>query len=392
MGKTTIYLITEKSKTMKILLIANYILSNQQSMQHYARLLSEGLAKSGYNVRVIYPKTFSVKGSQAEHGLNKWLGYCDRFLFFRRQLREAMIWADIVHICDHSNSMYSNWIDKPVVITCHDVMAIKSAKGLIENNKVGFTGKIFQKWIEAGLKNCSHIFCVSNKTQEELTKTIAIPIERTTVINNALNYSYSPMCKEEAFELIQRKCKNLNPDFFFHLGGNQWYKNRKGVVEIYEKLIKHSEFKDHQLVLAGKGWPKGLRDKIKSLKIEDKVIEVNNLKNEEIRAFYSASTALIFPSLEEGFGWPLAEAQACGCIVATNGIAPMTEVGGKAAIYFDPSQPTEAAEIIKKKLSDHVSLKNMGLENAKRFSTEKMIASYITGYKKILMDGSEKQQ
>jgi glycosyltransferase involved in cell wall biosynthesis len=89
---------------------------------------------------------------------------------------------------------------------------------------------------------------------------------------------------------------------------------------------------------------------------------------------------MIFPSLQEGFGWPIAEAQACGAIVATTVRAPMTEVGGDAAIYFNPENPDQAAEIIFSNLAEKKDWSHLGAENTKRFSTETMISSYIEGY------------
>ena len=64
------------------------------------------------------------------------------------------------------------------------------------------------------------------------------------------------------------------------------------------------------------------------------VIPLTNVDNETLRALYSAAELLLFPSLEEGFGWPIVEAQACGCRVVTSQKAPMTEAGGDAAFYL----------------------------------------------------------
>ncbi|MDP2608080.1 MULTISPECIES: glycosyltransferase family 1 protein [unclassified Oceanobacter] len=368
---------------MKILIVANYALSHQESMQRFAKMLEDGLLTEGHEVQVIRPEAILCKGSQAEHGLNKWLGYIDRFILFRWQLKQAARWADVVHICDHSNAMYAKWVNRPSLVTCHDLMAIQSALGLIKINKTGFTGRIFQQWIASGLQVCSHVACVSKNTQDELIKTLEVPVEKTSIAYNALNYPYSPMLQDQAWALIHKRLPDLKPPYFFHLGGNQWYKNRKGVVEIYYKLIQHPEYSDHRLVLAGKPWPDDLKDKISTLAIKNQVVEINDLTNEEIRAFYSVAEALIFPSLQEGFGWPIAEAQACGCKVITTGRAPMTEVGGDAAIYIEPERLDEAAEIIFSQLHAEDNLEYKSLENAKRFSMKFMIASYEAGYNQI---------
>eukprot|EP00918_Siedleckia_nematoides_P076052 GHVU01166380.1.p1 GENE.GHVU01166380.1~~GHVU01166380.1.p1 ORF type:complete len:378 (-),score=6.54 GHVU01166380.1:202-1335(-) len=370
---------------MKILLIANYTLSHQQSMQRFTKMLQEGLLVEGHDVRVIRPEPILCRGKQAEHGMHKWLGYVDRFFLFRRYLKQEAKWADVVHICDHSNAMYAKWINKPTLVTCHDVLAIQSALGLIEKNITGFTGRILQKWIASGLQKSSHVACVSENTQVELIKTLNIPIEKTSIAYNALNYPYKPMFPDESWALLHKRLPNLKTGYFFHLGGNQWYKNRKGVAEIFSQLIHYPEYKNHKLVLAGKPWPNDLIDKVNLLGIENQVIEISDLTNDEICAFYSTTEALIFPSLQEGFGWPIAEAHACGCKVITTGRAPMTEVGGNAAIYIQPETPELAAEIIYNQLDADKDLPKKSIENANRFSMKTMISAYSTGYKKSCM-------
>jgi glycosyltransferase involved in cell wall biosynthesis len=211
-------------------------------------------------------------------------------------------------------------------------------------------------------------------------KTIQIDKNKTSVAYNALNYPYLPMPKNQALELINERLPELQEPFFFHLGGNQWYKNRKGVAEIFSHIAQFSGYQKHLLILAGKQWPQDLQEKIKTLGIEDRVIAISDLSNEEVRAFYSTCEAMIFPSLEEGFGWPIAEAQACGAIVVTTNRAPMTEVGGNAAINIEPENPKASAEVIVESLSKENDLKKLGIENAKRFSTEEMIQSYLDGY------------
>jgi glycosyltransferase involved in cell wall biosynthesis len=363
-----------------ILLVSNYPLSHQESMQRFTIMLEKGLIAEGYNVKIVRPEPTICKAKNAEYGINKWLGYIDRFVLFRWQLKQAAKWADVVHICDHSNAMYAKWINKPSLVTCHDLLAIQSGLGVIKTNKTGFTGRVFQKWIASGLQACAHVVCVSKNTQDELIKTLDIPGERTSIAYNALNYPYTPMSQDEAWTLLHKRFPDLKPSYFFHLGGNQWYKNRKGVAEIYSQLIQYPEYKNHKLVLAGKPWPDDLKDKVDVLGIKSQVIEISYLTNEEIRAFYSTTAALIFPSLQEGFGWPIAEAQACGCKVITTSRAPMTEVGGDAAIYIEPEIPAQAAEIIYNQLHAEKDLTTKSIENAKRFSMKAMIAAYTAGY------------
>jgi glycosyltransferase involved in cell wall biosynthesis len=109
--------------------------------------------------------------------------------------------------------------------------------------------------------------------------------------------------------------------------------------------------------------------------------------NEDLRALYSLAELVLFPSWAEGFGWPILEAQACGCRVVTTGRPPMTEVGGQAAAYLDPADVADAAEAVRRVLGETDADRNArvraGLANARRFSTDKMIDKYLHIYHEL---------
>ena len=76
------------------------------------------------------------------------------------------------------------------------------------------------------------------------------------------------------------------------------------------------------------------------------VYQLTAVSDANLQALYSLATALLYPSWQEGFGWPIIEAQSCGCPVFTSNRAPMTEVASTAAVYFNPHDPVQAAAII----------------------------------------------
>ena len=83
--------------------------------------------------------------------------------------------------------------------------------------------------------------------------------------------------------------------------------------------------------------------------VADRVKALQKVSHEELRALYASATALLFPSLQEGFGWPVIEAQACGCPVFTSDLAPMNEIGGEGAVYVDPKNPAAIADAIEQR-------------------------------------------
>ena len=129
----------------------------------------------------------------------------------------------------------------------------------------------------------------------------------------------------------------IEEGFILHIGGNQWYKNRLGTCKIYAEfnLLSKNWEKRYPLILAGKKPDNELLEFLKC----NSHLAINFIitpSNKEIQAMYSTASLLLFPSIKEGFRWPILEAMACGCPVVTTKWEPMTEVGGNAAIYIDP--------------------------------------------------------
>jgi glycosyltransferase involved in cell wall biosynthesis len=369
---------------MKVLLVGNYAADKQESMSRFCQVLEVGLKDRGFEVRVTRPEILFARWVSEQSPLRKWLGYIDKIIIFPRRLRKEVAWADVVHICDHSNSYYASAAaSKPSLVTCHDMLAVRSAQGDFPENITGWSGRIYQKLILRGIRKSPYIACVSQATQKDVQRLAGKGSDSVCVVYNGLNYPYTPMSTERAVELLAQRGFKSNRKFLLHVGGNQWYKNRMGVLRIFSELLKYTETSHLDLILAGKTWTDEMRAYIHSNNLQGRVIELNGLANEELRALYSLAKGFIFPSLHEGFGWPVIEAHACGCPVFTTGHPPMTEVGGECAVYIDPRDAGGAAKRIAHALAANEGGGNPAIDNAARFAVKNMLDGYVTMYEKI---------
>ena len=357
---------------MRILLIANYLPDGQQSMQRYAAMLQEGFTGAGHDVRLIRPAALAGKAGE------KWAGYFDKFVLFPSELRRAAEWADVVQICDHSNAIYVKYLAGRLhVITCHDLLAVRSALGEFPDYSTRWSGRRLQGMIVDGLSHARNIVCVSEATRADVERLVPGDERNVTCIYNGLNYPYEPMPREEAARRLEALGLSQDRPFILHVGGNQWYKNREGVLKIFALL--RERVPDLMLVMAGKPWTAEMRELARELRLESSAVERAGVSEEDLRALYSRAEALLFPSLAEGFGWPVAEAQVCGCPVVTSNRAPMTEVGGSVATYVDPLDHESAAMA----LASALGSRGLGKPGA-RFSTAAMIDGYLAFYRSLL--------
>src|ERR1700675_1637185 len=365
---------------MKILLVGNYEPGGQKSMQRFAAMLDSGFRAAGHETRVIRPPV--VAGSLPARGLaGKWLGYIDQFIVFPKLLKRAVGWADVVHICDHSNAFYVKYVRRrPHIVTCHDMLAIRSALGEIVVHRTAWTGKRLQSMILQGLKTIGrsgHISCVSEATRQDLLRITKVPVKSVSRIYNGLNFPFSPQDQSQARAHIEKFGIRRDQRFILHVGGNSWYKNRLGTLKIFSALKAHPEGKDVILVMAGQPFSANMRAYLRTALGSESVIEVVYPTKKKLKALYSAADLMLFTSLQEGFGWPIIEAQACGCPVVTSNRPPMTEVGGEAAVYIDPEKIEAAAATIAARFQGRQSPCEKSLKNVKRFSTSRMIESYL---------------
>ncbi|MBC8009252.1 MAG: glycosyltransferase, partial [Burkholderiales bacterium] len=113
------------------------------------------------------------------------------------------------------------------------------------------------------------------------------------------------------------------------------------------------------------------------------ITHLSGIDGPQLEALYNLAEGLLFPSLAEGFGWPVAEAQACGCPVFASERAPITEVGGSHAVYFDPVDPPAAARIIAAAWPRKHTLTGPAYVSAGRWHPDLMIDAYESLYLRL---------
>jgi len=371
---------------MKVLLVANYEPDGQNSMLAFRRVLERELPRLGCEVRVAAPRE-RVLGLSASPRWRKWLGYVDKFVLFIPSLKRQARWADVVHVTDHSNGMYIPWIqERPNVIACHDVIAIQAARGMVPGWTVGRSGQLFQRLILRGLARADVIACASDLTRRDLLALDVADASKVAIARHGLNDDFSPLPATEAQALLARLGLRPQEPYLLHVGLELPRKNRRGVLETFIALRERAatasrEALVERLVFIGPALDDDLAQLAQRHGITERVTTLQGLSHAEIRAAYSQATALLFPSLQEGFGWPVIEAQACGCPVFTSNLAPMNEIGGDGAVYVDPKNPLAMAEAIEQAAPRLAELRRKGLANAALYTPGQMAAANVAAYR-----------
>jgi glycosyltransferase involved in cell wall biosynthesis len=369
-------------------------------MPRFARMLANGMRKRGHIVEMWMPKP-RFYNLPLPTGMRKWMGYIDQYCLFPAEVLSRLRHCPVDTLFVFSDQALGPWVplvsNQRHVIHCHDFLAQRSALGEIPENLTSWSGRYYQTFIRIGYSRGKNFISVSQNTRNELTRFLpSIPL-CSEVVYNGLNQPFTPYNLKEARALMEIKFNlNLANGYLLHVGGNQWYKNRLGVIEIYEAWRSISKM-ELPLVMIGAPPNASLLKAYAGSSFKADIHLLCGIEDEFVRLAYAGASVFLFPSLAEGFGWPIAEAMASGCPVITTNEAPMTEVAGKAG-FLIPRRPdkglksgiwaVESASVVDKVLNLSSEERNAVVEssllNAKRFDAEAALDRIEAIYQNIL--------
>ena len=371
---------------MKVLLVGNYEFDGSTSMKIWANTLLRELLQLGIDAKLIAPKPIFGRLKPSSSGFGKWLGYCDRFLIFPRALKAAASQADVVHICDHGGAMYALRLrGKPVLVTCHDMLAVRGALGELPEMKASIFGRFLQRWIRHGVRAADLVACVSHFTFHDVRR-ILNQDKNLRVVLNALNYPFQQISPSEADNRLAH-ISGIDRPFVLHVGSSQKRKNREGVLRVFAQVARELDVK---LVLAGEPISTAQVQLARDLKIDGRIVQLCKPHVRIVEALYNRAVALLFPSRYEGFGWPSIEAQACGCPVVASDIPPLVEAVGHSAMLHSLDDEPGMAASIRRLATDSAQreeIRRRGLENVRSgFQTARMMEQYVSLYRELTCD------
>ena len=360
-------------------------------MRRFAQMLLDGFAARGSAAAQIIPASVLGRWLPTWSGVGKWLAYFDKYVLFpfrlRRRVRQLPADA-VVHICDHSNAVYvpaAASAGHPVVVTCHDLGAVRGARGEATDCPATRTGKILQSWIARSLGRADLIVCVSSATRRDVERLIRRPdgtTPETQLVLLGLNAPYRALGPAEADDRL-RTIPGFRPDapYVLNVGSSLRRKNRAGVLRIF--AAAREQWPSLRLVFAGEDLPPDLVALMTRLGVEQAVTQVAGASQEVLEALYSRALALLFPSRFEGFGWPAIEAQACGCPVLSSDAGSLGEVVGESGFVRPPdAEPDFAGELVRlaRDPAARTEWTQRGFANVGRFAADTMIGRYLDLY------------
>ena len=221
-------------------------------------------------------------------------------------------------------------------------------------------------------KRSSRFLAISEFTKREITEILGVPAERIDVVPCACG---EQMCRVTDGHRLQklREKYALPEHFVLFVGNTNPRKNLARLIRAFD--MAKAQGLPHQLIIAGgQGWKFDQESVLSNVHHKEAVRFIGFVPDEDMPALYSAADAFLFPTLYEGFGIPILEAQRCGTPILTSNTSSLPEVGGDGALYVDPYDVADMAHGIQRILEDTAlaaHIMDNGYRNAERFSWEK---------------------
>ncbi|MDO8585333.1 MAG: glycosyltransferase family 1 protein [bacterium] len=232
-------------------------------------------------------------------------------------------------------------------------------------------------------ERAAHLIAVSEYTKYDLVTTWNIPKEKISVIYSGIDTQFRPIATDDSLLREWKKQNNVAFPYLLYLGTLEPRKNITGAIRAFNILKASPQFRDLRLVLAGApGWLYAsiVREAAHS-PYRQHIIFWGPVKTEERVLLYNGSEAFVYPSFFEGFGLPPLEAQACGIPAVVADRTALPEILGGGALYVNPWRTGELADALAEVITNEGlrrTLRDKGLENAKRFSWERAADQTVT--------------
>ncbi|MBI2448224.1 glycosyltransferase family 4 protein [Candidatus Microgenomates bacterium] len=314
-----------------------------------------------------------------------WYGFSEQFFTLPKWLEARL---DLMHFTHFNKSIFYR---KPYVVTIHDLTYSMQKKLRISKlPPIIFEIKhfVYEQAIKDTIRRAKAIVVPTKYSKKDIIKKYNIKSDTVAVTYESVDKDFAKLGSKRILENLKKRF-NIHYPYFIYIGNAAPHKNLKRLVVAFSLFLQKQP--EAQLVLIGKKnkFYIDLEEFVREKGLSDKVILTDMLNDAEYQSLLSGACASAFASLAEGFGIPPLEAMASNVPVVMSDATCLPEVGGDAALYFDPMDERDMAQKLEKIFTDvglREQLIRKGEERIKNFSWDKMAQETLAVYEKILSD------
>ena len=233
-------------------------------------------------------------------------------------------------------------------------------------------------------RRSARVIAVSEATKADLVNELGVSAEKIDVVYEGPGMEEPAKPAHEAD--VRRALGLGDAPVVLSVSARRPHKNLERLIDAFAQVTR-----DHAATLVLPGYPTrfsaSLEERAAAAGIADRVRFTGWLDDRALDALYRMAACFVFPSLAEGFGLPVLEAMQRGAPVACSSVAPLTEIAGDAACYFDPLDTTSIAAAVSALLTDAALAERLAADGPRRaaeFSWERCAAETLDVYDRAL--------
>jgi alpha-1,3-rhamnosyl/mannosyltransferase len=271
-------------------------------------------------------------------------------------------------------------VGTPSIIVLHDLNAVLFPHYFTRRRLLARTAARVLHAIS--VKRCALVMTPTEAIRREVRERYRLPDSKVV----AGPWGYDRASGPVSGEGEMRARLGIEGPYLLHVGVHRPHKNLERLIEAFAKLPPACA--SRRLVLAGprdERFP-GPAALVRSLGLQERVRFTGYVDTADRNALYRHAELFVFPSIAEGFGFPLLEAFDLGAPVACSDIAVHREVAGEAAHYFDPLDASSMARSLEAALGDPArarELRELGRERLEAFSWDRTAATTLAAYRRL---------
>ncbi|MCC6561858.1 MAG: glycosyltransferase family 4 protein [Xanthomonadales bacterium] len=351
------------------------------SMRAYAETLQRALDLHARDIDVqlleLAPKTASGPVAQRLELL---------MLPIKARLRGGRA-PDVWHVLDGSRAYVAAGLRRaPVVVTVHDIIPWLQAQGRFAAAPATGTGA---RWLwrrnANAMRKAAALICVSHSTESDTRDSFGVAAHTCHVVA-------SPLPRGLSGELGRSSKIQREAGIMLHVGHNGFYKNRAQVLRIFARLEPTIA---RQLVMIGPPATAELHALAGALGIHERVRWLGDADDALLADWYRRAAVLVFPSLYEGYGWPVLEAMAFGLPVVCSNAGSLPEVAGDVVPCVAPDDIdgfVTHIELLLREPARAAAASASGLQRAAAFSSERFAHEMTAVYRLAAATPRERRQ
>ena len=246
------------------------------------------------------------------------------------------------------------------------------------------------------------IFTISEFSKNEVVKYGFAPAEKIEVVLYGCNPAFGPGTAapgvspdDERRDVLARYGIPAGARVILHVATATRYKNTPAILQAL-RILKESPAAGGEvwLLRVGAGFFDDESALVVRLGVGDRIRHAGRIFDDrDLAACYRAADVFVFPSLWEGFGWPVLEAMSCGTPVVASDVASLPEIAGEAGVLVAPHDHAALAEALRSLLADPRELlrrSEMSLAQARRFSWEKCARGTLAIYEQVAGESNDR--